>query len=260
MGGFLPRLVQPAARSPEREGGYIPHRRVAASGASAAAGHQGGANRAGVAAGSWRRSNAAWRDHWRHRASARRGARDRRPGPPPTAHSPRASAVRSPSHRQPCRRRTRHAPGRAVPERAPRDRPTRRLRLQPGQRHQANALHRRRQAVDRRRGHSPGGCLDRGGRRADRPWPVRRAGPRPSSEGSFGNASTFRLAGLAAGAALLATGLLHLLLVSTPRPGQFFTWIVALATIAAALAPFLTDADLGEKVRGVCPSSSWCSP
>ena len=82
----------------------------------------------------------------------------------------------------------------------------------------------------------------------------------PSSEGSLGNASTFRLAGLAAGAALLATGLLHLLLVSTPRPRQFFTWIVALATIAAALAPFLTDADLAEKVRGVCPSSSWCSP
>jgi len=70
----------------------------------------------------------------------------------------------------------------------------------------------------------------------------------PSSEGSLGNASTFRLAGLAAGAALLATGLLHLLLVSTPRPRQFFTWIVALATIAAALAPFLTDADLAEKV------------
>jgi hypothetical protein len=70
----------------------------------------------------------------------------------------------------------------------------------------------------------------------------------PNSEGTLGNASTFRLAGLAALAALLATGLLHLLLVSTPRPGQFFTWIVALVTIAAALAPFLTDADLAEKV------------
>jgi len=70
----------------------------------------------------------------------------------------------------------------------------------------------------------------------------------PTDEGTLGNASTWRLAGLAALAALLATGLLHLLLLSTPRPGQFFTWIVALATVAAALAPFLTNADLDEKV------------
>jgi hypothetical protein len=70
----------------------------------------------------------------------------------------------------------------------------------------------------------------------------------PTDEGTFGSANTFRLAGLAALAALLATGLLHLLLLSTPQPGQFFTWIVALATVAAALAPFLTDADLDEKV------------
>jgi len=70
----------------------------------------------------------------------------------------------------------------------------------------------------------------------------------PTDEGTLGNASTFRLAAFAAAAALLATGLLHLLLASTPRPLQFFTWIVALATIAAAMAPFLTDADLDEKV------------
>jgi hypothetical protein len=70
----------------------------------------------------------------------------------------------------------------------------------------------------------------------------------PTSEGTLGGASTFRLVGLAAVAALLATGLLHLLLLSTPRPLRFFTWIVALATVAAALAPFLTDADLDVKV------------
>ena len=70
----------------------------------------------------------------------------------------------------------------------------------------------------------------------------------PTDEGTLGNASTLRLALFAAVAALLATGLLHLLLLSTPQPGQFFTWIVALATVAAALAPFLTDADLDEKV------------
>lgn len=70
----------------------------------------------------------------------------------------------------------------------------------------------------------------------------------PTDQGTLGDATTFRLAALAALAALLATGLLHLLLLSTPRPGQFFTWIVTLVTVAAALAPFLTDADLDEKV------------
>ena len=70
----------------------------------------------------------------------------------------------------------------------------------------------------------------------------------PTDEGTLGDATTFRLAALAALAALLATGLLHLLLLSTPRPIRFFTWIVTLATVAAALAPFLTDADLDEKV------------
>jgi hypothetical protein len=70
----------------------------------------------------------------------------------------------------------------------------------------------------------------------------------PTEEGTLGDATTLGLGGMAALAALLATGLLHLLLLSTPRPGQFFTWIVALATVAAAISPFLTGADLDEKV------------
>jgi hypothetical protein len=70
----------------------------------------------------------------------------------------------------------------------------------------------------------------------------------PTDDGTLGNANTFRLAALAALAALLATGLLHLLLLSTPQPRRFFSWIMALATVAAALAPFLTDADLDEQV------------
>jgi hypothetical protein len=70
----------------------------------------------------------------------------------------------------------------------------------------------------------------------------------PTEDGAVGDASTFRLAALAALAALLATGLLHLLLVSTPRPRRFFGWIMGLATVAATLLPFLTDADLDEKV------------
>jgi hypothetical protein len=70
----------------------------------------------------------------------------------------------------------------------------------------------------------------------------------PTDEGTLGNASTVRLVVLAAFAALLATGLLHLLLLSTPRPVQFFSWIVGLVTIAATLTAFLTNADLSVKV------------
>jgi hypothetical protein len=59
------------------------------------------------------------------------------------------------------------------------------------------------------------------------------------------------LAILAAVAALLATGLMHLLLLSTPRPFRFFTWIVSLLTLVAVLAPFLTDAKLATHSRAL---------
>src|SRR5215213_122159 len=70
----------------------------------------------------------------------------------------------------------------------------------------------------------------------------------PTGEGALGDASTARLAGLAACAALLATGLIHLLLVSTPRPGQFFAWIMTLSTLIAVILPFLTDAEPSTKL------------
>ena len=60
--------------------------------------------------------------------------------------------------------------------------------------------------------------------------------------------TTARLAILAAVAALLATGLMHLLLLSTPRPFRFFTWIISLLTLLAVLTPFMTDATLATKV------------
>jgi hypothetical protein len=41
---------------------------------------------------------------------------------------------------------------------------------------------------------------------------------------------------------------MHLLLVSTPRPGQFFTWIMTLATLIAVTLPFLTDAEPATKL------------
>jgi Family of unknown function (DUF6069) len=70
----------------------------------------------------------------------------------------------------------------------------------------------------------------------------------PDREGALGNANTGRLAALAAVAALAATGLMHLLLVSTPRPFRFFSWIISLLTLLAVLAPFMTDAELATQV------------
>jgi uncharacterized membrane protein len=70
----------------------------------------------------------------------------------------------------------------------------------------------------------------------------------PNGEGALGNANTTRLAVLSAVGALLATGLMHLLLLSTPRPGQFFAWIITLVTVIAMLLPFTTDASQETKV------------
>jgi hypothetical protein len=70
----------------------------------------------------------------------------------------------------------------------------------------------------------------------------------PTEDGTLGDASTAQLAGLAALAALAATGLMHLLLLSTPRPWRFFAWIVSLLIVVAVLLPFTTDAELDTKV------------
>jgi Family of unknown function (DUF6069) len=48
--------------------------------------------------------------------------------------------------------------------------------------------------------------------------------------------------------ALVATGLAHLLLLTTPRPTAFFSWIVGLATVVAAAAPFAADASQGSRL------------
>ena len=70
----------------------------------------------------------------------------------------------------------------------------------------------------------------------------------PDRDAALGNANTARLAILAAVAALAATGLMHLLLLSTPRPFRFFTWIVSLLTLVAVLAPFMTSAKVATQV------------
>lgn len=64
----------------------------------------------------------------------------------------------------------------------------------------------------------------------------------------FGNSQVATVSAYAVGAALLATGLLHVLLVTTPSATNFFGWIGVLATIAAALSPFAASATLGSKI------------
>lgn len=70
----------------------------------------------------------------------------------------------------------------------------------------------------------------------------------PNSAGAYGDVHTTDLVLVAAAAALVATGLAHLLLLSTPRPLSFFGWIIGLATVLAVLVPFSTSAPLTAKI------------
>jgi len=70
----------------------------------------------------------------------------------------------------------------------------------------------------------------------------------PESQGTYGDAHTTDVVILAAAAALLATGLAHLLLTAAPRPMTFFTWIVALITLLMVLFPFSTSAPISQKL------------
>ena len=62
----------------------------------------------------------------------------------------------------------------------------------------------------------------------------------PKEASAVGDIDTGLLCLAAAGGALVATALVHLLLLSTPRPLAYFAWIVALCTLAAVVVPFLS--------------------
>ena len=49
-------------------------------------------------------------------------------------------------------------------------------------------------------------------------------------------------------ATLVATAIAHILIVAVPEPIQFLSWIVGVATVIAALLPFLGDAQLSAKI------------
>lgn len=68
------------------------------------------------------------------------------------------------------------------------------------------------------------------------------------SDGPLGDASTLQFALAAFGAGLLATALMHLLLVTTPRPHSFFAWIVGLITTLVAVLPFTQEAPLSAQL------------
>ena len=70
----------------------------------------------------------------------------------------------------------------------------------------------------------------------------------PRRDGAYGNAHTTTLILVAFLAALAATLLALLLLVSTPRPMVFFGWIVGLITVIVVIFPFRTDAVLSHKI------------
>ena len=70
----------------------------------------------------------------------------------------------------------------------------------------------------------------------------------PRQDGAWGNVSTGMYVLSAAGAALVATAIMHLLLLTTPRPQVFFGWIIGLATIVAVVFPFSTTAPVSQKI------------
>jgi len=65
---------------------------------------------------------------------------------------------------------------------------------------------------------------------------------------TIGNSQASTLAVGAAIAAVLATALLHTLMISTPRATTFFGWICILATLAATLWPFTAPASTGSRI------------
>jgi hypothetical protein len=69
----------------------------------------------------------------------------------------------------------------------------------------------------------------------------------PQRDGAWGDASTAGYVFASAAIALFATAIMHLLLLSTPRPRTFFSWIVGLATVIAVVFPFSTTAPLSQK-------------
>ena len=70
----------------------------------------------------------------------------------------------------------------------------------------------------------------------------------PRRAGAWGDASTVGYVFASAACALVATALMHLLLLTTPYPRVFFGWIIGLATVVAVVFPFSTTAPTSQKI------------
>lgn len=71
------------------------------------------------------------------------------------------------------------------------------------------------------------------------------------SVGTFGDAKTVYVVVVSFLAGLLATALLHALLLTTPQPITFFGWIAGLITVIVALLPLTTTAPWEQKLATV---------
>ena len=89
----------------------------------------------------------------------------------------------------------------------------------------------------------------------------------PRQDGAWGDASTAGYAIAAAAAALVATAIMHLLLIAAPRPRMFFAWIIGLATVIAVVYRALSSPCAcirsGPNIFGSNSPRDWpwlCSP
>jgi Family of unknown function (DUF6069) len=64
----------------------------------------------------------------------------------------------------------------------------------------------------------------------------------------IGDSFAVRYALTAVALALVATGLAHVLVLTTPRPRAFFSWIVGLSTLVGTVLPFAADGSIGGKL------------
>jgi hypothetical protein len=73
----------------------------------------------------------------------------------------------------------------------------------------------------------------------------------PNDAGLVGDSTTIALCTIAAVAALVATGLMHLLLLTVPSPRTFFVIIITLITLVFALQPLTMSVSVGTKIATV---------
>ncbi|WP_375044608.1 DUF6069 family protein [Actinomadura sp. NTSP31] len=70
----------------------------------------------------------------------------------------------------------------------------------------------------------------------------------PKSQGTFGDSTTAAYMVMAGVGGILATLLLHLLILMAPAPLSFYSWIAGLATLMITVLPFAAGTTLSVKV------------